>query len=314
MKKRHYFFLMSCCYVSMAFAQSQSERSWFTERQYFSTSVNNEGEALVHSDQCQPIEIWNPRTNDYKQIGGVASGNGIGGVASFSDDGKKISSTMLVTDFDMPDVWTGNVVLDGKMSIKKIMPTWMNKNSKRLFAVAADDDCTSGDILVSSNSGQTWRQENYMLDGNPIEALVSLGMFSNYSIFAGGYNGALYYTKNEGAYWQKEDARPEGCTDEVSVYRVIYFQPFTQTQDIWASPNGVFGVELADGTGGIYFTTDTCSTTHKARGVEGVPMAVTNVGQTYFLVTAKAKCSGLTISVQHGQRCSPIMPEASSAA
>ena len=76
---------------------------------------------------------------------------------------------MLVTDFDMPDVWTGNVVLDGKMSIKKIMPTWMNKNSKRLFAVAADDDCTSGDILVSSNSGQTWRQENYMLDGNPIE-------------------------------------------------------------------------------------------------------------------------------------------------
>lgn len=289
MKKRHYFFLMSCCYVSMAFAQSQSERSWFTERQYFSTSVNNEGEALVHSDQCQPIEIWNPRTNDYKQIGGVASGNGIGGVASFSDDGKKISSTMLVTDFDMPDVWTGNVVLDGKMSIKKIMPTWMNKNSKRLFAVAADDDCTSGDILVSSNSGQTWRQENYMLDGNPIEALVSLGMFSNYSIFAGGYNGALYYTKNEGAYWQKEDARPEGCTDEVSVYRVIYFQPFTQTQDIWASPNGVFGVELADGTGGIYFTTDTCSTTHKARGVEGVPMAVTNVGQTYFLVTANGK-------------------------
>lgn len=73
----------------------------------------------------------------------------------------------------------------------------MNKNSKRLFAVAADDDCTSGDILVSSNSGQTWRQENYMLDGNPIEALVSLGMFSNYSIFAGGYNGALYYTKTK---------------------------------------------------------------------------------------------------------------------
>ena len=74
MKKRHYLFLMSCCYVSMAFAQSQSERSWFTERQYFSTSVNNEGEALVHSDQCQPIEIWNPRTNDYKQIGGVGIG------------------------------------------------------------------------------------------------------------------------------------------------------------------------------------------------------------------------------------------------
>lgn len=291
MKVKKYLLLLPCLYGGVLLAQNSdaNKRIWFTEREYYSTSVNNEGEALVHRQICEPIEIWTPKTGEYKNIGGIAAGNGIGGIARFSDDGRKISSTMPVEKFDVPDVWTNTVMLDGRMSIRKIAPYYANKNSRRLFAIAANEECTEGNILVSSNSGQTWREENYMIDGSKIEALVSLGMYGYYDIFVGGYNGALYYTKNEGAYWQKVDARPEGVTDEVSVYRAIYFQPYVESLDTWASPNGVFGVELADGTGGIYFTTDTCNTTHKATGVEGVPMAVTSVGQIYYLVTADGK-------------------------
>lgn len=291
MEYKKYILSLSCLYGGLLFAQNNNtdQRVWFTESQNFSTSVNNNGEVLVHSDICEPVKIWTPMTGEYKEIGGISAGNGIGGVARFSADGRKISSTMPVEKFDVPDVWANSVVLDGKMSIRKIVPYHANKDNRRLFAVTANDECTEGSILVSSNSGQSWREENYMIDGSKIEALVSLGMYGYYNIFVGGYNGALYYTKNEGAYWQKVDARPEGVTEEVGVYRAIYFQPYVESQDTWASPNGVFGVELADGTGGIYFTTDTCNTTHKATGVEGVPMAVTSVGQIYYLVTADGK-------------------------
>lgn len=88
--------LAGLCGGCAAFAQSSDDgkKAWFTETQYYSSGVNNEGQAIIFVDQCKPYEIWTPKTGEIKTIGGISAGNGIGGLGRYSDDGARISAVM----------------------------------------------------------------------------------------------------------------------------------------------------------------------------------------------------------------------------
>lgn len=48
---------------------------------------------------------------------------------------------------------------------------------------------------------------------------------------------------------------------------------------------GVLGLELADGSGAVWYTTDGATSFNAASGVGGVPVYITSVGEKYFMVT-----------------------------
>ena len=48
---------------------------------------------------------------------------------------------------------------------------------------------------------------------------------------------------------------------------------------------GVLGLELADGSGAVWYTTDAVESFNEASGVGGVPVYITSVGEKYFMVT-----------------------------
>lgn len=46
-------------------------------------------------NQCSPYNIWKPKNdiNDITEIGGISAGNGIGGEAKWTEDGKFVTGT-----------------------------------------------------------------------------------------------------------------------------------------------------------------------------------------------------------------------------
>lgn len=65
-------------------------------------SVSNNGQVTGYNEQTGPYFIWNPETGNVENIGGVAPGNGFGGVASLSYDGKYISGSSMNNDQNNP--------------------------------------------------------------------------------------------------------------------------------------------------------------------------------------------------------------------
>ncbi|MBN9336648.1 MAG: T9SS type A sorting domain-containing protein, partial [Chryseobacterium sp.] len=56
--------------------------------------ISNQGIVVGYDAQTGPWLTWNPDTGNVENIGGIAPGNGYGGVSVFSDDGKYISGTV----------------------------------------------------------------------------------------------------------------------------------------------------------------------------------------------------------------------------
>lgn len=74
--------------AGMILTAQAEERAWYISVPKTSaTSVTNEGLAVFSGDQNTPFNIWNPRTGEVKEIGGISAGQGIGGCAAFSLDG-----------------------------------------------------------------------------------------------------------------------------------------------------------------------------------------------------------------------------------
>lgn len=105
--KKHFLLIALCGTFTVAWAQNEEtgQRAWFTESQYSSSSVNNDGEAIIFKDQNEPYEIWNPHTGDINLIGGISAGNNVGGLGRFSDDGKYVSAVMYSKDIAVSTEW-----------------------------------------------------------------------------------------------------------------------------------------------------------------------------------------------------------------
>lgn len=282
--------LTGLCGCGMAVAQNddgQEKRFYVTESQFFSSSVNNEGQAIIYSDQNQPYNIWTPQTGEIKEIGGISAGNGIGGVGSFSDNGTKISAVMQSDEIAVSTKWAKTQIVGFDGYIKEISKI---PDASKLYAVGSSDDGQKGVLLEESNNGQVWRESAttiYDKDYNELDGweggLEFVTGQSVYRAYTGGQNGCFYYTRRDGAYWEAVDPHPADNTDEVKTYWTMNFIPSAEYAGI--AQYGVLGLELADGTGAIWYTTDAVESFNEASGVGGVPVYITSVGEKYFMVT-----------------------------
>lgn len=288
--KKHFLLIALCGTFTVAWAQNEEigQSAWFTESQYFSSSVNNEGEAIVFKNQMQPYEIWNPRTGERTEIGGTAAGNGVGGLGTFSDDGSLVSAVRYSDAINVSTAWEKSVFEDVAYNyheFSRSIPT-----STTIYAIGSSSDGQKGFVMQSANNGKTWKKgsidvnntgQSTVTDGwnGGLECIAWMNWAQS---FIGGHNGAFYYGKTGGRSYEQVDPHPAGNTDEVATY---WAMDFMDTEVDYNKIYGAIGLELADGTGAVWYTTDAMESTKEATGVAGVPAYITHVGETYFMVT-----------------------------
>ena len=266
------------------------KRAWFTESQYVSTSVNNKGQAVIFVNQNEPYEIWTPQTGEIKTIGGISAGNNIGGVGSFTDDGKTVSAVMFSDDISVPASWVKTQFDDLGYDFKNLSRS--TNSGVNMFAIGSSSDGQAGFLMRSTNNGKTWRKPSAAINytGEPTVTdiwkggLECIGWFSpeGFNGFVGGHNGYLFHTPNGGTQWDQVDPHPAGNTDVVSTYWAVDFIP---VEENYLYKYGVLGLELEDGTGAVWYTTDAVESFNVATGVGGVPVSITHVGGTYYMAT-----------------------------
>lgn len=288
--KKHFLLIALCGTFTVAWAQDEEtgQRAWFTESQYFSSSVNNDGEAIVFKNQMEPYEIWNPRTGERTEIGGTAAGNGVGGLGTFSDDGSLVSAVRYSDAIKVSTAWEKSVFEDVAYNYHEFSRS--TPTSTTIYAIGSSSDGQKGFVMQSANNGKTWKKGNIAVN-NTGQSTVADGWnggleciaWMNWAqSFIGGHNGVFYYGKTGGGSYEQVDPHPADNTDEVKTY---WAMDFMDTEVDYSKIYGAIGLELADGTGAVWYTTDAMESTKEATGVAGVPAYITHVGETYFMVT-----------------------------
>ncbi|MGI6223395.1 MAG: T9SS type A sorting domain-containing protein [Prevotella sp.] len=262
---------------------SMQAQLYITDNAFDPTSVTNDGKAVGASNQNQPFYIWDAINNTYTLIGGISAGNGVGGNAHFSDDGKLISAPMQSDSITVNTTWEKSVYSDfSNYLFREIHYV----SDYMLYAVGENLAGDSGIILKSSNNGQTWRRNDYIEGAAatnylPEAGLVCCSSAGYYKIFAGGHNGVMYFSSGS-ASWSKVDLHPEGDSSEVDTYTAM---DFIMPSDGYYARYGIVGMSLKDGGYAVWQTSDTCNTFHAASGVAGVPVSMAHAGENFFLVT-----------------------------
>ena len=83
--------LFSACAMSSAYAQVEMIKGLSSLH-----GVNNDGLVVGTPSQNTPFYLWNPADGSVEKIGGISAGEGVGGVASFTDDGKTIAANTYI--------------------------------------------------------------------------------------------------------------------------------------------------------------------------------------------------------------------------
>lgn len=288
MKKTFIFYLGLCAAGVMQAQETQDEkRIWVSEWQYYTSSVNNNGEAIGFVDQCSPYEIWIPQMGERIEIGGISAGNGIGGLGSFSDDGRLVSGVRYNENVKTEAAWQTYSLEDNTYRINNIV----SPTATDMLAIGSSADGQTSVVLQSTNQGKTWKipslgvvnlntteADQQLLGG--LECICCLNFGKG---FAGGQNGVMYNLKPGNLSFTQIDIHPEGNTDEVKTFWAIDFLDIEYVE--YTKNYGVFGLELADGTGKVWYTEDNTTTFHEATGVDGIPVSITHNGNDYFMTT-----------------------------
>lgn len=301
--KRTFLLMLAGLYgggMMMAQSGGSEDRVWFTDREYSTTGVTNEGMAVMFETWNTPYELWNPRTGEQTVIGGVGPGNNVGGAGRFSDDGKTVSAVMESDAIEVTTAWE-KTVKDAAQGYTVNVVSYVPDNDNTLFALAKSTDNQKSLMFSSYNNGLTWTGDRVwvMADasgtggGNDaweggMECMAWLNT-SSY-VLAGGHNGVLYLSTNMGTSFTKVVPAVDGGYDVDTYWSMDFLTDesvlVNEAQRLYLYKYGVLGVELADGTGAVWYTDDATDTYNVASGVNGVPMSITHAGNVYFLVTS----------------------------
>lgn len=270
------------CTVGLAHGQV-----YITEGLFNPTGVNNDGLVVGAPNQVRPHYLWNPHDGSMTLIGGVSAGNGIGGVARFSGDGKYVYAPMQSDAIGVVTEWT-KATYDNFKQITFTDVYYVSDYS--LYAVGASADGKTPVVVYSTNNGTSWRDYN---QGNPFDegGLVCISSLSFYCVLIGGHNGNIYRNHGNGD-WRKLDIKPEGDDGVVDTYWAMDFIPGEYDEASGMNLDatyGVIGVEYTDGSYSVWQTSDSGDSFVKATGVSGVPQYITHTGKTYFMVTKNGK-------------------------
>ncbi|MGM9688825.1 MAG: T9SS type A sorting domain-containing protein [Alloprevotella sp.] len=240
------------------------------------TGVTNEGIAVGSPDQNQPYYLWNALTGEYTEIGGNSAGNGIGGVARFSADGKRVIGSMASDQIQVSNQWMRSLYNDFDYTYTDMAYV----SDYMLYAVGKSEDGQTGVILKSSNNGATWRDGadiSVKLEGG-LECVAALGYSG---ILTGGQNGKLYYSTRSYT-WNEVDIHPADDNTAVKTYWAMDFMP--DEKGTYAT-YGAVGFETEDGGYGVWYTEDGAENFYTATGVSGIPSEIIHVGDTFYMTT-----------------------------
>ncbi len=181
---------------------------------YSTNDVSNDGLVSGYANQAASYSIWNPDLQTTQDIGGTSPGNGAGGLAKFSTDGKFLSGTSMgsqgpaLSRYDTTTgVWTlmGDLgyVLDGTVSAG--------------FAISGDGTTVVGNswvndpgfgyahaVAVDSNGvidlGSLFAHKSTRADAVNSDASVIVG----YQDFNGPWKSAVWRKNPAGGYFPNE--------------------------------------------------------------------------------------------------------------
>lgn len=92
-----------------------------------------------------------------------------------------------------------------------------------------------------------------------------MGVLKYSAILAGGHNGSIYSTRNEGASWMKYTVRPMDNTKTVDTYWAIDFIPEAGYE---TALRGAIGLKYTDGSYAVWQTGDGSNRREKWRMAE----------------------------------------------
>ena len=271
-----------------------AQRVYVTEGQQFTTDVTNEGVAVVSSDQCQPYFLWDPITNEYTMIGGISAGNGIGGVARFSPDEKRVYAVTPSENITINSNWQKVTVhkyadydvFDIDRSLKG-----SNLNTAALLVKQGGGIM----FLSSSNNGLKWLDSDGLEDESLVPHQMSVLGWHQF-IAADSENGPKILESKGNFSWYERDVRPEGNTTEIKSFTAI-----ANTEWINAANCSYMavGYEAEDGSYGVWCSSNLGAMDEnwnkidpvfeEATGVEGIPTGMYCYGETFYMTTANGK-------------------------
>lgn len=284
MKKRNLYAAL----LGLAVASQATAQVYVTETQFFSGGVNDNGEVLISKNQCSPYNIWKPadNINDITEIGGISAGNGIGGQARWTDDGKFVTG---VTPWENIAITTGwsNFVFDEPAD--KPQPHHMNNifmiASSLIVATASDAEGEDMQIRITTNNGNSWKNRKatvfgddgygreqdvagYMLDGCRATGLNGFMCGRNAEMYSIGSNGNDFHLITPVLNDFESEVDTYTAMDFVAVanytdtpkYSVIAVLDKEGKNSVWYSTDGGDSYSRADATFSDNITMDFCYT------------------------------------------------------
>lgn len=274
--KKQVFFTIAFCALGMFSAKAQL---YVTEKQAFITGVSDNGIAVGTTNQNEPYFLWDPVNNEMKTIGGLSSGNGIGGVGRISADGKIVYGTQLHAKLPMSAAWDKSDYPELRYRITG----FVNTGSGSMYAAGVNAEGNSI-VLESNGEGNSWKSNVSGVNVFEGSNITSFGYASMYFLFAGCDNGKMFKSKANST-WLEWDVHPKDNTTEVKAYTAVDFTKMAPS-DMYCS--GGIGYEAVDGSYGVWYTKDAnfkYSDFNESKDVMGVPTCIHFVDGKFFMTT-----------------------------
>lgn len=260
--------------IGLLLSGSLSAQVYIMEENFTPTGVSNEGLVVGYHFLAGPYSLWDPRTEEVKEIGGISAGDNHGGMARFSEDCKWICASS-VTKMDWPEGWTKYPQYQVDYTINSIAIA----DGLTFYAIGKKQN--GNGVVLTSSDGMRWREiaREDMPDMPDTQgSLNAISFATDYVGFMGGDDAYFAYTTTKGTSWYAMDPRPAGSTDKVESYPTLDF--------IQSPPYaGVVGAELENGGYAVYQTPDGGESWQATTGVAGIPVHISHIGNIFYLVT-----------------------------
>lgn len=235
---------------------------------FATTDISNEGIICGYYAPRASYQLWYPETNAVEEIGGLAPGENVGGRGIFSSDGKFLSGSSEKT-VALPQDWQKKV-FDQSFSMTRIVNT-----SAGNWLISKISPEGNGGILINSDWNRRWSECYAKQFTEPTERIVSISAFGNKYLFVAGKT-FLTKSTNSATAWKPMTPVP----DKVSSYLLIDFS---------SESKGIVGALLNENKYAVYSTADGGTSWVKSTGLSGVPVDVSHIGNTYYMVTKEGK-------------------------
>lgn len=243
-------------------------------KNFCATGVSNDGMVVGLTDLAKPYSLWNPETGEFREIGGIAEGDGHGGRAKFSADGKYIGGSTLAP-MDWNTGWEMKQQVDADYTITGIA------GYIPLLATGYNNADGKG-LLLKSVNGFSWTpvaQSEFVAPLVYDGSLRDIVFVTDYISLMCGDKGFFAYSINKGASWTGTSPDATGQVGDYRTLDCIREDPYVC----------VTGAKMKNGEGAVFQSPDGAETWQTTQGVSGIPAHISHIGFTFYMVTENGR-------------------------